>query len=167
MYSALINKWFILSKMQITNFLIGKLVALFHLYLFQKRSPAFVLLLCSSLQSTCNHYMVIKRYTNEVSGHSFIQNLSSVLTKSTLKWKGEWNECLPLGSTFIVDLENLENTVYLLTINKNGICQPCFPNHELKEDLNIKGESEYFMFLDFVMIILLKFNSMETIEKTD
>ena len=38
----------------------------------------------------------------------------------------------------------------------------CFPHHEL----NIKGESEQFMFLDFVMIILLTFNSTETIEKT-
>ena len=42
----------------------------------------------------------------------------------------------------------------------------CFPHHELKEDLNIKGESEQFMFLDFVMIILLTFNSIDAIEKT-
>ena len=42
----------------------------------------------------------------------------------------------------------------------------CFPHHELKEDLNIKGKSEQFMFLDFVMIILLTFNSKEVIEKT-
>ena len=41
----------------------------------------------------------------------------------------------------------------------------CFPHHELKEDLNIKGGSQQFMFLDFV-IILLTFNSIEAIEKT-
>ena len=42
MYSSLINKEFILNKMQVTNFLNGELVPLFHLSLFQKRSPAFV-----------------------------------------------------------------------------------------------------------------------------
>ena len=42
----------------------------------------------------------------------------------------------------------------------------CFPHHELKEDLNIKGESEQFMFLEFVKIVLLIFNSIEAIEKT-
>ena len=42
----------------------------------------------------------------------------------------------------------------------------CFPHHELKEDPNIKGKSEQFMFLDFLMIILLIFNSIEAIEKT-
>ena len=41
MYSSLINKEFILNKMQVTNFLNGELVPLFHLSLFQKRSPAF------------------------------------------------------------------------------------------------------------------------------
>ena len=45
----------------------------------------------------------------------------------------------------------------------NGIYK-CFPHHELKEDLNIKGESEQFMFLDFVTILLI-FNSIEAIEK--
>ena len=42
MYSTLMNKLFILNKMWITSFLIDELVALFHLFLFQKRSPAFV-----------------------------------------------------------------------------------------------------------------------------
>ena len=42
MYSVFVNKLFILNKMWITNFLIGELVALFHLFLFQKGRPAFV-----------------------------------------------------------------------------------------------------------------------------
>ena len=41
----------------------------------------------------------------------------------------------------------------------------CFPYHEHKEDLNIKRESEQFILLDFV-IILLTFNSIEATEKT-
>ena len=42
MYSVFVNKLFILNKMWMTNFLIGELVALFHLFVFQKRSSAFV-----------------------------------------------------------------------------------------------------------------------------
>ena len=42
----------------------------------------------------------------------------------------------------------------------------CFPHDELKDDVNIKRESKQFMCLDFVMITLLTFNSIEAIEKT-
>ena len=97
-YSTLMNKLFILNKKWIKNFLIDELMELFHIFLFQKKSPAFVLCseinrsaftLCFPLQSNCNHYIVIKKYTNEVSGHSFIQNLRSMLARLALKWKGE------------------------------------------------------------------------------
>ena len=42
MYSTFMNKLFILNKMWIKNFLIDEVMALFHLFLFQKRSRAFV-----------------------------------------------------------------------------------------------------------------------------
>ena len=67
--------------------------------------------------------MVIKKYTDQVYGYDFIQNLSSVLRRSTLKWKDMSHECLPLESVVFVDLENLQIKVYLLTINNNGICK--------------------------------------------
>ena len=42
MYPSLVNKEFIINKMQVPNFLNGELVSLFHLPLLQKRSPVFV-----------------------------------------------------------------------------------------------------------------------------
>ena len=48
----------------------------------------------------------------------------------------------------------------------NKVSQLCFRHHELKEDLNIRWESEKLIFLVFVMIILLTFKSIEAIEKT-
>ena len=42
MYPSLVNKEFIINKMQVPNFLNGELVSLFHLSLLQKRRPVFV-----------------------------------------------------------------------------------------------------------------------------
>ena len=107
-------KWIIYSQQNADyKFSEGELVPLFHLFLFQKRSPAFALCqeirssvfsLCFPLQSTCNHYMVIKRCTIEVSDHSFIQNLGSALTRSALKMNN-MNVC-HLEVHFLLILKN-------------------------------------------------------------
>ena len=77
--------------MQITIFLIGELVVLIHfsssrreaMLLFHVRRSAALHLVYVSLCKLLVTFIWL--YTNEVSGHSFIENVSSVLARSALK----------------------------------------------------------------------------------